>query len=301
MDCGGREITNTILVDRYGKGEFKTVQAAIDSIKDNNDRWVKVHINAGIYVEKVQISLYKSCVFLEGDGKDVTTITNDKNTAATFTSSPSNVIVHGITFQNSFNLVGERPMSPAMAASIYGDKSVFYKCAFMGLQDTLFDAMGRHYFKDCYIQGEVDFIYGGGQSYYEDCKIHATQGKSPPGFITAQARESEKDTSGFIFKKGFVYGSGQVNLGRAYRNYSRVIFQETYLSSVVTPEGWNSWRFNGQEYKFTYAEVNCTGPGANTSKRLWEKKLTSSELNEFSLSSFINKDGWLSNLPISFS
>ncbi|KAE9617180.1 putative pectinesterase [Lupinus albus] len=37
----------------------------------------------------------------------------------------------------------------------------------MGFQDTLLDSDGRHYFKNCYIQGEVYFIFGRGQSYYE--------------------------------------------------------------------------------------------------------------------------------------
>lgn len=69
--------------------------------------------------------------------------------------------------QNSYNLAGPKPVKQALAAAIYGDKSVFYKCGFVGFQDTLFDARGRHYFKDCYIQGEVDFIFGSGQSYYE--------------------------------------------------------------------------------------------------------------------------------------
>jgi len=69
--------------------------------------------------------------------------------------------------QNSYNLVGSEPIQPAPAAAIYGDKSVFYECGFVSYQDTLFDAMNRHYFKDCYIKGEVDFIYGNGQSYYE--------------------------------------------------------------------------------------------------------------------------------------
>jgi len=69
--------------------------------------------------------------------------------------------------QNSFNLVGSQSIAPAPAAAIYGDKSVFFKCGFVSYQDTLFDSKGRHYFKDCYIGGEVDFIYGSGQSYYE--------------------------------------------------------------------------------------------------------------------------------------
>lgn len=58
---------------------------------------------------------------------------------------------------------------PALAARIYGDKSAFYGCGFIGYQDTLWDALGRHYFNNCYIEGSVDFIFGDGQSYYEVC------------------------------------------------------------------------------------------------------------------------------------
>lgn len=56
---------------------------------------------------------------------------------------------------------------PAVAARIYGDKSSFYDCGFVGYQDTLWDVEGRHHFKNCFIEGAVDFIFGNGQSYYE--------------------------------------------------------------------------------------------------------------------------------------
>lgn len=55
----------------------------------------------------------------------------------------------------------------AVAAMIAGDKSIFYKCEFLGFQDTLWDVEGRHYFKLCTIEGAVDFIFGNGQSIYE--------------------------------------------------------------------------------------------------------------------------------------
>lgn len=70
--------------------------------------------------------------------------------------------------QNSYNSnTSHNPMRPALAAKIQGDKSAFYKCGFVGLQDTLWDVQGRHYFKYCTIQGAVDFIFGSGQSLYE--------------------------------------------------------------------------------------------------------------------------------------
>lgn len=58
-------------------------------------------------------------------------------------------------------------MRPAAAAKIEGDKSGFYKVGFFGLQDTLWDVEGRHYFKQCTIEGAVDFIFGSGQSIYD--------------------------------------------------------------------------------------------------------------------------------------
>lgn len=54
----------------------------------------------------------------------------------------------------------------AVAFMIEGDKAQFYNCSFISGQDTLYDKQGRHYFKDCYIRGNIDFIMGDGQSYY---------------------------------------------------------------------------------------------------------------------------------------
>lgn len=71
--------------------------------------------------------------------------------------------------QNSiaFKLKGGAP-----AAAIHGDKTAIFNCGFLGYQDTLFDAVGRHYFKNCYIQGGIDFIFGWGQSYFEVSHIY---------------------------------------------------------------------------------------------------------------------------------
>jgi len=55
----------------------------------------------------------------------------------------------------------------AVAATIFGNNTAIFDCSFLGYQDTLCDALGRHYYKNCYIQGEVDFIFGQAQSYFE--------------------------------------------------------------------------------------------------------------------------------------
>ncbi|XP_020210489.1 putative pectinesterase 10 [Cajanus cajan] len=303
IDCGGKDVSYTITVGSSGKVTFKTIQAAIDSVKNNNNQWVKIHIKAGSYIEKVHIPIEKPCIILEGEGSQNTIISFSDNkgtsSSATFVSSPPNVVMSDITFQNTYNVNNKtQKVSPAVAALIQGDKSFIFRCSFIGYQDTLFDAYGRHYYKDCYIQGEVDFIFGRAQSYYENCLLNAT-GRNLPGFVTAQGRDSPDSPSGFVFEGGSLVGNDKVNLGRAWRAYSRVIFHNTNFSSVVTPQGWNSFGRAGQESKITYAEVDCKGPGADTSKRVpWLKKLTPSQLEEFSLASFINKDNWLDNLPV---
>ncbi|XP_022719776.1 putative pectinesterase 52 [Durio zibethinus] len=307
---------STFVVDKSGGGNFNTIQSAIDSIPPNNGQWIKIQINTGVYKEKVTIPREKPCIVLEGQDRSVTTITFDAHegtdTSTTFTSNADNIVAKGLTFKNSYNHAlllkhlssdgSLPPITQALAARILGEKSAFFECGFLGLQDTLWDGRGRHYFHKCYIEGAVDFIWGRGQSFYEECSINVTAGayssERRQGYITAQGRESSEDPSGFVFKRGKIFGTMQAYLGRAYRPYSRVIFQDTTMNSVVVPEGWYAWNYAGKEENFTYAEVNCKGPGSDTSKRVpWEKKLNPSQLKEFSLSSFVNQDGWIGRLP----
>ncbi|XP_045810127.1 putative pectinesterase 52 [Trifolium pratense] len=208
-----------------------------------------------MYREKVHIPIEKPCIILKGSGSNTTIIAyNDSannvgtSDSATFISSPPNVVVSGISFKNTYGSNG-----PAVAANFYGDKSAIFECSFFGYQDTLLISSGRSYFKNCFIQGEVDFICGEGQSYFENCVINAVQEKSKSiGFVTAQLREKPNDPNGFVFKGGSIIGIGQVNLGRPWGPYSRVIFWETYFSSVITPEGWNLWHVRGDQKESTY-------------------------------------------------
>ncbi|KAL5101590.1 hypothetical protein RYX36_005917 [Vicia faba] len=244
IDCGGNKIAQTIIVDQQGKGAFTKIQPAIDSVKMNNDRWIKIHLNPGTYVESVSIPDGKPCIILEGSDRTTTKITyGDSKATVTFFSKPPNMIFSGITFENTYGTEG-----PAAAAKFNGDKVAIFNCNFVGYQDTLFDASGIHYYKNCYIRGEVDFIWGESRSYYENCVLDARQSSSKPtGFITAQRRNSANDQGGFVFKGGKITGVGKVLLGRAYGPYSRVIFWNTDISAVVLPLGWDPWQHKGHE------------------------------------------------------
>ncbi|KAL3749956.1 hypothetical protein ACJRO7_010999 [Eucalyptus globulus] len=283
-DCTAGNEGDAITVDLFGRGHFTSVQKAIDSVPSGNSKWITIRVNPGTYKELVTIPLEKPCIFLQGKGRHLTTIVFDSHqqtdTSATFTSNPDNIVVQGITFE-----------------------CVFLQCGFLGVQDTVWDVQGRHLYDSCYIEGAVDFIFGGGQSFFQDCNMNVTVGlppyNLPDGFVTAQGRESPDDRSGFFFERGAVFGVGKFLLGRAYRRYSTVVFHKTKLAAGVAPEGWDAWTYKGHEDFITYAEVDCEGRGSDTSKRVpWERHLTPEQMRYFSRKNFIDQEGWLGKTPV---
>lgn len=91
-----------------------------------------------------------------------------------------------------------------MAIRVTADRCAFYNCRFLGWQDTAYLHYGRHYFRDCYIEGSVDFIFGNGQVLLEHCHIHCKSN----GFITAQQRRNANETTGFVFLTCVITGTG---------------------------------------------------------------------------------------------
>ena len=162
----------------------------------------------------------------------------------------------------------------AVALRISGDTASFWGCKFIGGQDTLYDHQGRHYYKDCYMEGSVDFIFGNGLSLFEvtrkakchgrrfrvfvplvsciligpaiddekmgqGCHLHATAMNF--GAVTAQDRMSLLEDTGFSFVNCRVTGSGALYLGRAWGTFSRVVFAFTYMDNIIIPRGWHNW------------------------------------------------------------
>ena len=140
----------------------------------------------------------------------------------------------------------------AVAALVGGDKSAFYACEFHGFQDTLCDFQGRHYFRGCQVRGAVDFVFGFGQSIYEDCALVSDMPPGPqPGWVTAHARVAAGIPGGLVFKGGAVQaagaaqGQGQTYLGGAWNAFAAVVFYRTRMDGVVVPQGWQAWNAAG--------------------------------------------------------
>ncbi|KDP28279.1 hypothetical protein JCGZ_14050 [Jatropha curcas] len=314
LDCqlnksNSLKVAYTISVDKSGKGNFTTIQSAIDSVPDGNTHWIRIQISPNTYREKITIPMKKPCIFLEGADKELTSIEWDDHgvtgTSATFSSYSENLIAKGIKFKNTYNWnlpVKAENFSwrQAVSARIRGDKSAFYDCAFVGIQDTFWDEKGRHYFYKCYFEGAVDFIFGKAKSIYEKCLLSVNKGRYDPeipGYITAQKKEWAEHESGFVFKNCEINGSGKAYLGRAWGPFSSVVIYNSTISEVIVPQGWNAWDYVGHEANFTYVEVDNRGPGAETSKRVpWVNQLNASELSKYLTLSYIDSDGWLAAL-----
>ncbi|KAL2347811.1 hypothetical protein Fmac_001811 [Flemingia macrophylla] len=292
----------TVFVDPSGHGNFSTIQSAIDSVPSNNKYWVSVQVKAGTYREKLTIPYDKPYIVLKGEGKTRTFVEWQDHSSIvqspTFSTMADNVVVKSISFKNLYNNdKNALNMLPAVAAMVSGDKSYFYDVGFYGLQDTLWDDRGRHYFRFCFISGAMDFIFGSGQSLYERCTISvngAALGPGIRGYITAQGRDNSKDTNGFVFKSCNIIGNGTTFLGRPWRVYARVLFYNTMMTDIILPQGWEPWDYTNNVGLITFSEYGNYGPGANTSQRVsWMKKLDSSTINMLTSTSFIDTEGWI--------
>nr|CAB3447550.1 unnamed protein product [Digitaria exilis] len=223
-------------VDADGCCTFTTVQAAVDAVPENSQKRSIVWINSGLYVEKITVK--KPNVTFQGQGLHATTIVwNDTATSAN--STPNSATVHidapGFVAKNiSFKNAAPAPKpgaqgAQAVAIRISSDKAAFWGCGFFGAQDTLLDEQQRHYFKECFIEGSIDFIFGDARSLYENCTLNSIAVAVPKGqrfingAITAQGRQFRENNTGFstvFYGEYACYGDGASMAGRVGYGHS---------------------------------------------------------------------------------
>ncbi|KAL1214010.1 putative pectinesterase 68 [Cardamine amara subsp. amara] len=181
----------------------------------------------------------------------------------------------------------------AVAFRISGDKAVFSGCGFYGAQDTLCDDAGRHYFKECYIEGSIDFIFGNGRSMYKDCELHSIASRF--GSIAAHGRTCPEEKTGFAFVGCRVTGTGPLYVGRAMGQYSRIVYAYTYFDALVAHGGWDDWDHKSNKSKTAFFGVyNCYGPGAAATRGVsWARALDYDSAHPFIAKSFVNGRHWI--------
>lgn len=292
-DCNQRTDLPSLQIAKNGAADFSTVQAAIDSLPNNNTVPTLLRIAPGTYREKLTIDVPNiilcgevgqaaSTLLTYTDGAD--TPNGNGGTLGTTGStsvnlSASDVSVENITFENTRG-VGTQ----AVALLVSGERVQFKNSRFIGNQDTLYVKGGSQYFVDCYVEGTVDFIFGGATAVFENCTIHNVGGGSA---VTAPSTE-ETVPFGIVFLGGQLtaapsVNAASVNLGRNWRPFGFTSYIGTTLGKHITAGGWIPM---GENTLATarFSEFQTTGPGANPGARATEStQLTANEAAAFTV------------------
>lgn len=287
-----------MIVAKDGSGNYTTVQAAFNAIPDYNKSPITILVKKGIYKEKLKLDSAKTFVHLIGEDKDQTILTYDDHkgvvlpngdtintqTSPSFFMYANDFFAENITIQNNagFNA------GQAVALFVDGDRAKFVNCKLLGFQDVLLcnAATSREYFKDCYIEGTTDFIFGAATAVFENCHIHSKKNSH----VTAASTPKEKPF-GFVFINCILTtdtGLNKVSLGRPWRPYASVAYIHCNIANHIAPEGWNNWKNPANEKTARFAEYNNYGSGANTIQRFtWIKQLTADEAKLYTLKNIL--------------
>ena len=288
-----------IVVAQDGSGNFTTVQEAFNSIGDFSNDVTVVFIKKGTYREKLVLPKSKQHVHLIGENVETTKLTFDdfaskKDSAGKElgTARTASVYIYGadfsaenITFENAAGPVGQ-----ALALWAGSDRSVFVNCRFLGFQDTIYtDYRSRQYYKNCYIEGTTDFIFGPATAFFENCEIFCKKGGS---YVTA-ASTPDSVAFGYVFSNCRLTGDAPVAsfyLGRPWRPFAKVVFMNSRLGPQIRPEGWNNWGKESNEKTAYYAEYKNKGASNPSARVPWSHQLTDAEAKQYTLSNIFN--GW---------
>ncbi|KAL5569964.1 hypothetical protein UlMin_026539 [Ulmus minor] len=310
-------IKANLVVAKDGSGHFRTVQAAINEAAKRRfgTRFV-IHIKSGVYRENIEVGLNNNNIMLLGDGLRKTIITGGRSVSGGYTTYSSatagidglRFIARGITFQNTAGAL----KGQAVALRSASDLSVFYRCAFQGYQDTLMVHSQRQFYKECFIYGTIDFIFGNAAVVIQNSIIYVRRPlKGQANVITAHGRNDPYQTTAISIHNSQirpapdlkpVVGAFKTYLGRPWKLYSRTVFLKCYLDRFVSPVGWLAWD-KGTD-KLYYGEYKNYGPGSSTRYRVrWRgfHVITSPVLaKQFSVGSLIAGASWLPATGVPF-
>lgn len=280
-----------VVVAKDGTGDYSGIQEAVNNSKAFPYERIIISIKNGVYNEKIQVYSWNTKVSFIGESKENTIITFDDNfkklnVGRNSTFHTSTLLVEGndfiaknLTIQNTSGDVGQ-----AVALSVNANRCFFENCSFLGFQDTVYTTGEgfKQYFKNCYIEGSTDFIFGEATVLFEACEIHSKSNS----YITA-ASTPKNQSYGYVFKNCILTADDNINevyLGRPWRMYAKTVFMDCFMDHHIKPEGWHNWSNKEAETTTFYAEYHCKGQGYKPENRVkWSHQLTKDEAEKFTI------------------
>lgn len=306
----------TVALD--GTGDFGSLQAAIGSIPSGSTMPRTITVKPGTYRESVNVWADRPNLTIQGATANPADVvisydlpangvkfyggTWGAGGSATLNVLADGTTVRNLTVENAYNEAANGG-SQALAVRSVGDKVIFDGTRFLGNQDTYLtdttgrDATARTYLKNCYIEGDVDFIYGRGTAVLDGCTIHSLDRGSATnnGYVVAPSTKNSNPYGILIVDSKLTSDAapGTVSLGRPWFASSdadahpMAVIRDSVLGSHIAVRGWadmsgHSWA------EGRFAEYNNSGPGAYINE--FHPQLTPDEATKFTKETFLG--GW---------
>ncbi|WP_379022435.1 pectinesterase family protein [Parapedobacter deserti] len=289
-------IVQQFVVAQDGTGDFRTIQEAVNAVRDHSQARAAIFVKNGVYREKLVIPSWKKNILIEGEDRRKTVITNGDYSGDVFSTYTSytvlvqadDCVLKNLTVQNTAGPVGQ-----AVALHVEGDRCEVVECDILGHQDTLYAAKGRQYYRGCLVEGTTDFIFGEATAVFSGCTVRSLRNS----YITA-ASTAVYQPFGFVFlncRLEAAPGVDKVYLGRPWRPFAKTVFINSELGPHIAKEGWDPWKgdafFPEKEKTVFYAEYGSWGAGASPDTRVaWARQLTDAEVWRYALDSVFA--GW---------
>ena len=295
--------TTRLTVDANGGGDFSTVQGAIDFVPENNTQRVVIRVRRAAYTEIVYVNSRKPFITVEGQDRNGTVIQYANNNnfngglfRAMFGVDASDFVLQNITLRNTTPYRG----SQAEAFRGYGMRTLLNRVNLSSFQDTLLLQNGG-FVTNSYIEGDVDFMWGSGPVFFENCELQALHA----GYY-AQIRNPQA-VHGNVYLNCVLTRAPDLADDTAYLGridpsvfpYSEVVYINSAMDAHIKPEGWLLNNADCSQAAFIhFAEYHSSDLGGNpldVSQRLsCSSQLTYDEAVQFSDPAFV-LNGWVPN------
>ncbi|MDR0541047.1 MAG: Ig-like domain-containing protein, partial [Dysgonamonadaceae bacterium] len=240
--------TFDFVVAKDGSGNGTTIQSAFNAAPANGTPFL-IFVKNGVYEERPSLPAGKSNVSLIGQNRDGVLISaavySGLNGASTSTCQTLEILadhfyMENITVENTAGVNAGQ----AVALKDYGKYNAYKNVKLLGHQDThLTGNSSIQYYRHCDIRGTVDFIFGGGDIFFDECLIYCI-GRSGGDVVTAPSTLASTQW-GYVFRDCTVDGdaatqNNKYQLGRPWQNAPRSVFINTLMKILPTAAGWTN-------------------------------------------------------------